>query len=71
MLLKHLSSYDKKLLGIIEKMIKHLEKDYLKYGNANRLQIIIIQALVFLGIPGEIYGLIYLYYDENLPMILL
>lgn len=71
MLLKHLSSYDKKLLGIIEKMVKHLEKDYLKYGMQTGYKYNNPSLSFFLGIPGEIYGLIYLYYDENLPMILL
>ncbi len=71
MLLKHLSLYDKKLLGIIEKMIKHLEEDYLKYGMQTGYKYNNPSLSFFLGIPGEIYGLIYLYYDVDLPMVLL
>ena len=71
MILKYLSLNDQTISGTTKRMINLLENDYLKYGIQTGYKYNNPSLSFFLGIPGEIYGLMYLYYDKNLPIILL
>lgn len=71
MILKYLSLYDRSISQAVKKLVNVLEDDYLKYGMQTGYKYNNPSLSFFLGIPGEIYGLMYLYYDMDLPMILL
>lgn len=71
MIIKYLSLYDEHLSGYADELVRDLEEDYLKNGIQTGYKYNNPSLSFFLGIPGEIYGLIYYYYDINIPMILL